>query len=92
MFNPWIALGFSAARLGWEAQNVMALRLMRMAAGRIGPTEAGLMITEKIAAATEAQAVATTFVLEGGNGHMAAKKIIDVYKKRVRSNKRRLSR
>jgi hypothetical protein len=27
------------------------------------------MITEKIAAATEAQAVATTFALEGGNGH-----------------------
>jgi hypothetical protein len=61
MFNSWIALSLNAARLGWEAQNVIALRLMRMATGRIGPTEAGLMITEKIAAATEAQAVATTF-------------------------------
>jgi len=75
--------------LGWEAQNVIALRLMRLAAGRIGPTEAALMITKKIAAATEAHAVATTFVLEGGNGHTAAKKIINVYKKRVRANKRR---
>ncbi|HEY6387135.1 MAG TPA: hypothetical protein VIX91_15775, partial [Candidatus Acidoferrum sp.] len=44
-------------------------------AGRIGPTEAGLMITEKIAAANEAQAVATTFVSEGGNALTAAKKI-----------------
>ena len=91
MYNFWIALGFSAARLGWEAQNVMALRLMRMAAGRVGPTEAGLMITEKIAAAAEARAVATTFMLEGGNGHAAAKKIVNAYKKRVRANKRRLS-
>jgi hypothetical protein len=89
MFRSWIALGVNAAGLGWEAQNVIALRLMRLAAGRIGPTEAGLMITEKIAAATDA--VATTFVLEGGNGHTAAKKIINVYKKRVRANKRRLS-
>jgi hypothetical protein len=91
MFSSWIGLSFNAARLGWEAQNVFALRLMRLAAGRIGPTEAGLMITEKIAAAAEAQAVATTFVLEGGNGH-TAKKIINVYQKRVRSNRRRLSR
>ena len=92
MFSSWITLTFNAARLGWEAQNVIALRLLRLAAGRIGPTEAGLMITEKIAAATEAQAVATTFALEGGNGHMAAQKIINVYTKRVRANKRRLAR
>jgi len=92
MFSSWITLTFSAARLGWEAQNVVALRLLRLAAGRIGPTEAGLMITEKIAAATEARAVATTFALEGGNGHAAAKKIINVYTKRVRANKRRLAR
>jgi len=36
----------------------------------------GLMITEKIAAATEAHAVATIFVLEGGNGHSAANQLI----------------
>jgi hypothetical protein len=92
MFNSWITLTFNAARLGWEAQNVIALRLLRLAAGRIGPTEAGLMITEKIAAATEAQAIATTFALEGGNGHTEAQKIINVYTKRVRANKRRLAR
>ena len=72
-------------------QHVIGLRLMRLTAGRIGPTEAGLMITEKIAAATEAHAVATIFALEGGNGHTAAKKIMNVYKKRVRANNRRLS-
>jgi hypothetical protein len=50
------------------------------------------MITEKIAAATEAQAVATRFALEGGNGHTAVMKIINAYTKRVRANKRRLAR
>jgi hypothetical protein len=92
MFNPWIVLSYNAARLGWGAQNVIAIRLMRLAVGRIGPTEAGRMITEKIAAAAEAQAVATAFVLEGGNGHTAAQKIINIYKKRVSANRRRLSR
>ena len=71
---------------------MIALRMMRLAAGRIGPTEAGLMITEKIAAATEVHAVATTFALAGGSGQTAAKKIINVYKKRVWANQRRLSR
>jgi hypothetical protein len=50
------------------------------------------MITEKIAAATEAQAVATRFALEGGNGHTAVMKIINAYTKQVRANKRRLAR
>jgi hypothetical protein len=90
-FNPWIALSFDAAQLGWEAQNVIVLRLVRLAAGRIGVTETGLMITEKIAATGEAQAVVTAFVLEGRNGHTAATKIIDVYRKRVHANKRLLA-
>ena len=33
MWNPWLALSAQTALLGWEAQPVMALRLMRMAAG-----------------------------------------------------------
>jgi hypothetical protein len=92
MFSSWMTLIFDAARLGWEAQNVVALRLSRLAAGRVGPTEAKLMIIEKIAAATEAQIVATRFALEGGSGHTAAAKIINLYTMRVRGNKRRLAR
>jgi hypothetical protein len=30
MLNPWLAVTFQAARLGLEAQNAMALRLMRL--------------------------------------------------------------
>ena len=47
---------------------------------------------EKVAAATEAQAVATVSALTGGSPHVAASKALGVVKKRVRANKRRLSR
>jgi len=33
MFNPWFAITFQAARLGFEAQNAAALQLMRLVGG-----------------------------------------------------------
>ena len=33
MLNPWFALSFKAVQLGIDAQNVMALRMMRLASG-----------------------------------------------------------
>jgi hypothetical protein len=50
------------------------------------------MVAEKIAALTEAQAAAATAAVSGGSGHRAAKKVLGVYKRRVRRNKRRLAR
>jgi hypothetical protein len=92
MLNPWLALSFQAARLGWEAQNVMALRLMRFAGGgAAGQSEAHRMVSEKVAALTEAHAAAMTVAIKGGNVPAMAKKIMRVYNKRVRGNKRRLS-
>jgi hypothetical protein len=92
MFNRWIAFSFQAARLGWEAQNVIVLRLLRLAGGSdSGQTEARRMIAEKMSALTEAQAVVTSVALQGGSGHTAAKRVLNVYKKRVRANRRRLS-
>ena len=92
MFNPWLALSFQAVRLGWEAQNVMVLRLMRLAGGGVaGHTEANLMVTEKVAALTEAHVAGTTVAIKGGDGHDLVKKVMKVYQKRVRRNKRRLS-
>ena len=49
------------------------------------------MVTEKAAAAAEACAAATTVAIKGGKGSDVAKKVLYVYKKRVRRNKRRLS-
>jgi hypothetical protein len=90
-WNAWCALSMEAARLGWEAQNVIALRMMQMAVpnGR-NQSEARRMVTEKVAALAEAQAAAVGAAVGGGGNHRVAKKVLGVYKKRVRANKRRL--
>ena len=50
------------------------------------------MVTEKFAAFAEAQAAAVATTIEGGNSHRVGKKVVGVYKKRVRGNRRRLTR
>jgi hypothetical protein len=49
------------------------------------------MVTEKVAALTEAHTAATTVAIKGGSAQAVAKKVMRVYRKRVRGNKRRLS-
>ena len=79
--------------LGFEAQQVVGLRLMRLAAGGTGgQEEAQRMVTEKLAAFTEVQTAAITTAIEGGSSERLGKKVVGVYKKRVRGNKRRLTR
>ena len=93
MWNDWCALSVQAVRLGWEAQGVIALRVMCMAAHPAhNQTEAHRMVTEKMAAFGEAQAVVAAGVIKGGKSHRVAKKVLGVYGKRVRANKRRLTR
>jgi hypothetical protein len=95
MLNPWIALTFQAARLTWEAQGAVALRLMKLADGGTGAqSKANGMSAEKVAAPAEAQAVAAaavaaTTVLEGRNGAPNGKNVSSTSKKKVRANKRR---
>ena len=92
VLNPWFAILFQAARLVWEAQNVMALRWMRLTgAGSAGHSEVRRMVTEKLAALAEAHTAAATVAIKGGNPPAVAKKVMRVYKKRVGANKRRLS-
>ena len=93
MWNAWCSLSLQAAQLGFEAQGVMALRLMRLATpGTRGEAEARRMVTEKVAALAQAPTVAAATAVRGGNGPQVAAKVLGVYKKRVRANKRRLSR
>ena len=90
--NPWLTLTLDAARLGVEAQGVIALRLMRLAAG--GPTaqvEAQRMVGEKTAAFFEAQLAFAT-ALAQGKGHTCHSKALGCYRRRVRANRRRLAR
>lgn len=92
-WNDWCALSLQTARLTWEAQSVIALRVMRLAApGSGSQTEARRMVTEKVAALVEAQAAAVAATIKGGKSDSVAKKVLGVYKKRVRANRRRLTR
>jgi hypothetical protein len=92
MWNAWFALSSQAARLGWEAQNVMALRFMRLAeGGASADAESRRMVTEKVEAFAEVQAAAAQAVIKGGDHHHVAKKILAIYKRRVDGNRRRLT-
>jgi hypothetical protein len=82
MLNPWFAITFHAARLGFEAQNAAAFRLMRLV-GDASKTDAGGTIADEITAPP--QAVATKVASDGGES------VNKVHKKRVRANKRRRS-
>lgn len=93
MFDRWVALSLRAFQLGLEAQNVMALRMLRLASGdRRGQDEINRMVVEKMAAITEAQMAAAAAIMHGHKDHVVARKALTVFKRRVRDNKRRLSR
>ena len=91
-WNAWFALSTQAARMCWEAQTVMLLRGLRMAQGGAkARAEARRMVTEKVAAIAEAQVAATVATLKGSKKHRVAKKALGVYARRVRRNRRRLT-
>jgi hypothetical protein len=57
MWNPWFGLSVQGARLLWDAQTVIALRLMKLGLGGAkAQSEAQRMVSEKFAAFMEAQA------------------------------------
>jgi hypothetical protein len=87
MLNPWLAITFQAAWLGLEAQNAVALRLMRLV-GDTSKTEVRGMITDKTAASPDVQTAATKVTPDSGRRHESVSK---VHKKRVRANRRRRS-
>jgi hypothetical protein len=93
LFNPWLTLTLKAIQLGFDAQNVIALRMMRFAAGGTrGQNEARRMVVEKIAASAEVQATVTAGLITGRKEAVVAGKILKGLQKRVGTNKRRLSR
>jgi hypothetical protein len=93
VYNPWLGLAFKAIELGIEAQSVIALRMMRLAAGGArGRAEASRMVAEKVGALAEAQTAAAAAILTGRRQKVVAGKVLNTYKKRVRANRRRLTR
>jgi hypothetical protein len=83
--RQWWKLSTDLALAGFEAQHVIALRLMKLAAG--GPDadrEACRMVAEKITASAEAAAT-----LSSGGSPQA---VLRRYRTIMRANKKRLSR
>ena len=90
--NPWIRLSLDMMALGAESSSVMALRMMKLAAGGAAATaEAELMVAEKVRAAAEAQAGAWTSLLTGSS-HLAPRRAVAHYRRKVRANRKRLTR
>ena len=93
MINPWLALTFKTVQLGFDAQNVVALRMMRFATGDVrAQNEARRAVAEKIEATAEVQGAAISAIMTGRKDTVVAGKVLRVLTKRVRANKRRLSR
>jgi geranylgeranyl pyrophosphate synthase len=90
--NPW-TYAFDVARLGMEAQQVIALRMMRLAAGGpLATREANRMVAEKATALVEAQWAAAAALAGARGARIAAARAFGTYKRAVRKNRRRLSR
>jgi hypothetical protein len=85
MIKAWMKFSFDAARLGYEVQTVIALRMLKLARGGLAAErEAQRMVTEKGVAFAEAAAALAT----GRSMNKVARRVSS----RVRKNKRRLSR
>ncbi len=86
MLNSWMRLASLMAVLSWDAQQVVALRMLRIAqGGRRGHKEIGVMTAEKMKALVEAQ-IALVRVAPRSS-QQAVKTILGVYRKRVRKTK-----
>ena len=85
MFTAWINFAFDSALLCAEAQEVMGLRLMKLAFGGINAQhEAQRMVAEKGFAFAEA----ASSLASGAS----AERVVGLYLGLVRANKLRLSR
>ncbi|MDP2411661.1 MAG: hypothetical protein Q8M26_15415 [Pseudolabrys sp.] len=85
--NTW----FEAARFAADMQQVVALRMMRLASGGpLAETECQRMVSEKVAAFGEAQGVLMTALMTGTSLEVAAVKAYVPYRRTVRANSRRL--
>lgn len=90
--NPFMASAAAWSSLGLDASAVIGLRLAKIAAG--GPAaavEAQRMVTEKALAAVEAQ-WAIGLAVATGKGRGAGHKTLALYRRKVKANRRRLSR
>ncbi len=95
-FYPWpnmalANMAFQSTMLAIEAQQVIALRLAKMAMG--GPDvrgEAKLMVAEKVETAAKGGQMMMEAAL-GGKRDLGAGQVVKLYRRKVRANRRRLA-
>lgn len=90
--NAWFKMASDATLMMWDAQQVMALRFMRIASGGpAGMRELETSSDEKVDELSAAQIAGVAGIADGTSAPVIAKKVARIYKKRVDANKRRLT-
>jgi thioredoxin-like negative regulator of GroEL len=85
-----LSMSWSAFNLGLEAQAVVGLRLFQVATGNGSTAEVARMMQEKVETLFQAQQAASVAIATG-RGEAAASRVLSVYRRRVRANRKRLS-
>lgn len=89
---PWLRFSLDVATLGVEAQSVVGLRMITLAAGGSAAERETLrMVGEKLAAYAEAQLELLNGIVSGAP-HRPPTMAVATYLRRVRANHARLSR
>jgi hypothetical protein len=92
MFHLPFSTAFKSAVLVLEAQQVIALRMLRLAnGGRKAQRELERMFVEKAEAAVEVAIASVAAMLSGQSPSAVADRTISDYGGRIRKNRRRLS-
>jgi hypothetical protein len=92
LYATWLDLTMDSWRLAAESQAVIGLRMAKLAAGDPASAhEVQLMISEKMQAAAQVQTQMLADTLTG-SGHLATRRALAHYRRKVRANRRRLSR
>lgn len=90
-FSTWFTLPLQTMQLGFEAQQVIGMRLMKVAMGGVeAGKEMELMVAEKTKAALDAQMVLAGAVF-GADPEKTAGKVMAIYQRKVSANRRRLA-
>ncbi len=93
MTASFMSLFMHSAFLAMEAQEVIGLRMLRIAAGgKAADHEMERMVSEKMQAAAQIGAAAAISAVTGKSAHAIASSAVSGYRKKVRANHRRLSR
>jgi hypothetical protein len=90
-FGDWASMAMQSTMLAIESQQVIALRLTKMAMGGAdSQREAELMVSEKVQAMVDSGQMMFKAAL-GGHADMGADKVIKHYRSTVQANRKRLS-